>query len=666
MRKRILPILTFCFCFYVFDGRSQNIDSLWVVYKNDKNPDSVRFEAFNDIAWAFLYTNPDSTYLLGQEELERARAKKLKNWESKALNTIGASFQIKGDYLNAIDYYQQSLKIREELGDKAGVSASLANIGSIYISISEFKKALGYQLRSLKIFEEMGNKQGMASALNNIGIIYNNLSDYQKALEYNHRSLKIYKELGDKQGLAATNGNIGNIYSNLSDWDKATDYFLISLNIAQEIGDKQAISTNMSSIGKCCMKQKRYGLALSYLEKAKKFALEIEDMNSEKEAISVLYETYKEMKQPDKALENYERFIVLRDSIFKEDNQREITRKELQYEYDKRMASDSVKHAEDRKVKDALIFAKNAQIEQDKTQKRALYGGVLLLLISGGIMYNRFRIIRKQKQIIEIKNKETEEQKLIIEQKQTEILSSISYAKRLQEAILPPQSLIQQELPDSFVFYQPKDIVAGDFYWLERIGENVLFAAADCTGHGVPGAMVSMVCSNALNRTVKEFNIDQPGLILDNVLELVTETFERSETEVKDGMDISLCSLNKTTRELKWAGANNPLWIIRNAELIELKPNKQSIGKIDEPIKYATERFQLQKNDCIYVFTDGYADQFGGEKGKKFKYAQLQELLLKNAAKPMSEQMNQLQNALTTWRGSLEQVDDILIMGIRI
>jgi serine phosphatase RsbU (regulator of sigma subunit) len=653
-----------------FSLHGQNVDSLWSVYRNTKNPDSVRFEAFNDIAWALLYTNPDSTYLLGQEELERAREKKYKKWEAKALNTIGASFQIKGDYLKAIDFYQQSLKIREQLGDKQGVSASLSNIGSIYLNIGEMKKALDYLHRSLPLFIAIKNKQGEASALNNIGIIYNIQKDFPKALVYNQRSLHTYEEIGDKQGIAAANANLGNMCSDMGDYEKALEYQLKSLKLSQEIGDKQGTSTTMSNIGKSYMKQKKYALALEYLEKGKKIAVETEDQSSEKEAMFVMYETYKALKQSDKALKCYERYIVIRDTLFRQETQREITRKELQYEYDKRMAADSTKHAEDRKVKDALIFAKNAQIDQDKTQKRALYGGVLLLLISGGVMYNRFRITSRQKQIIENKNKETEEQKLIIEQKQTEILSSISYAKRLQEAILPPHSLMEKHLPGSFIFYKPKDIVAGDFYWMEIVKENneelILFAAADCTGHGVPGAMVSMVCSNALNRSVKEFGITDPGKILDNVRELVTETFERSEEEVKDGMDISLCSLNKKTMQLKWSGANNPLWIIRNTSIIDVKPTKQSIGKIDLPLSYSTETIQLQPGDMIYLFTDGYADQFGGARGKKFMYSKLQELFLKISGLEVEEQAPLLEKHLNDWKGRLEQVDDILIIGLKM
>ena len=426
---------------------------------------------------------------------------------------------------------------------------------------------------------------------------------------------------------------------------------------------------------------------MDFLNKAKKNSLEFEDIYSEKEITYVLYETYKAMDNKDKALKNYERYIVLKDSISKEDYQREINNKVLQYEYEKKAAGDSVKNDEEQKVKDALIVAKNAQIEQDTTQRWALYGGLFLLFVFGGVMYNRFRITVKQKEIIEIINRETIEQKGIIEEKQKEILSSISYAKRLQEAILPPQSLIKQFLPESFFFYKPKDIVAGDFYWLETTGfepkarnletndnvkldqsskELILFAAADCTGHGVPGAMVSVVCSNALNRAVKEFGITESGKILDKVRELVIETFEKSESEVKDGMDISLCCLNKKTNELQWSGANNPLWIIRNNEFMEFKPTKQSIGKVDNPISFTSHTIQLKTNDIIYLFTDGFADQFGGDKGKKYKLSNLKELFRSQKNLPMNEQFISIEKELKKWQGEKEQVDDILIIGIRV
>ena len=253
-----------------------------------------------------------------------------------------------------------------------------------------------------------------------------------------------------------------------------------------------------------------------------------------------------------------------------------------------------------------------------------------------------------------------------IEEKNKEVLDSITYAKRLQDAILPPLGLLKQYLPESFLLYKPKDIVAGDFYWMESVGDNILIAAADCTGHGVPGAMVSVVCSNALNRTVKEFKITEPGKILDKVRELVLETFEKSEDNVQDGMDISLCSINTKTNEAQWSGAFNSLWYIHNGEVNEVPADKQPIGKTDNPIPFNTHTLNLQKGDILYLFTDGYPDQFGGPKGKKFKYKQFQERILAMSRQPLAEQKRILELAFEEWKGNLEQVDDILVIGIRV
>jgi serine phosphatase RsbU (regulator of sigma subunit) len=245
---------------------------------------------------------------------------------------------------------------------------------------------------------------------------------------------------------------------------------------------------------------------------------------------------------------------------------------------------------------------------------------------------------------------------------------------------------VKQHLPGSFVLYKPKDIVAGDFYWMEVVGsslnvkgsepttnkpELILIAAADCTGHGVPGAMVSVVCSNALHRTVKEFGITDPGKILDKTRELVIETFERSGAEVKDGMDISMVSIqgsgqNSKEVSVKWSGANNPLWYIENGELKEITANKQPIGKFDGAKNFVTHEFQLLKGSTLFLFTDGYADQFGGPKGKKFKYKQLHELILSVVDKPEEEQKNILDQRFEEWRGVNEQVDDVCVIGIKL
>jgi len=307
----------------------------------------------------------------------------------------------------------------------------------------------------------------------------------------------------------------------------------------------------------------------------------------------------------------------------------------------------------------------------------------LSVLLLGLIAWN----FKFKKEVI--KRKQAEDKITLQHQ---EILDSINYAKRIQKAILPSDRVVNSLLPDSFILYKPKDIVAGDFYWLEPYTEvsgtkGILFAAADCTGHGVPGAMVSVVCNNALNRSVREFGLNDPGKILDKTREIVIAEFEKSDEDVKDGMDISLISFayradneseektNPCSHTVTWSGANNPLWIVRNdAHLIEeIKADKQPIGKYTNAKPFTTHTLELKKGDTIYIFTDGFQDQFGGESlaksktgGKKFKAARLKELLLANSKKPMKEQALLLDQEFELWKGNLEQLDDVCVIGVRV
>jgi len=251
-----------------------------------------------------------------------------------------------------------------------------------------------------------------------------------------------------------------------------------------------------------------------------------------------------------------------------------------------------------------------------------------------------------------------------LEEQHKEITDSINYAKRIQSAILPPNKIVKEYLQDSFILYKPKDVVAGDFYWMEHSDGKVFFAAADCTGHGVPGAMVSVVCNNALNRSVREYGMNTPGDILDKTKELVIKEFEKSEDEVKDGMDIALCCLEGN--KLTYSGAHNPLWIIRDQEIIEIKADKQPIGKFEFEKPFTTHEMDLIKGDSLYIFSDGYPDQFGGEKGKKFKTGNLKKLLLDIQNHPMEKQRELLNDEFERWRGSIEQIDDVCIIGVRI
>jgi serine phosphatase RsbU (regulator of sigma subunit) len=252
----------------------------------------------------------------------------------------------------------------------------------------------------------------------------------------------------------------------------------------------------------------------------------------------------------------------------------------------------------------------------------------------------------------------------ILEEKNTEILDSINYAKRIQSAILPSDEFVSQHFPNSFILYKPKDIVAGDFYWMEVTDEAVFIAAADCTGHGVPGAMVSVVCNNALNRSVREFGLRAPGEILDKTREIVIAEFAEGGEDVKDGMDIALLAFSND--KLKYAGAHNPLWVIRKGEIIETKADKQPIGKFEPILPYTTHEFDLKKEDSIYIFSDGFVDQFGGDKGKKLKSQKFRDRLIEIQDRSLADQKADLDRAFEAWKGDLEQVDDVCIIGLRV
>lgn len=363
---------------------------------------------------------------------------------------------------------------------------------------------------------------------------------------------------------------------------------------------------------------------------------------------------YDKNNEPEKAMRHYDLALEEKDSIHED----YIKKLNL---FLKESADADLAKQEELDQKQQLINEK--EIANQATQKRTILWSVgvigLLILIFGRMLLRRYRIIKSQKEEIII-------QKLSVEEKNREILDSINYAKRIQSAILPSDSKIKTHLQKSFIIYLPKDIVAGDFYWMEAVDDITLFAVADCTGHGVPGAMVSVVCHNALNRAVKEFGLRDPGVILDKTKEIVVSEFEKSQENVQDGMDIALCALKGNT--LQYAGAHNPLWVIKNGEkeILEIKANKQPIGKYLHSESFKTHTVNLNEGDTIYLFSDGYPDQFGGKDGKKFKTKNLKKLLVSLTDKAIPQQKESLITFFDQWKESLEQVDDVCFMGVKV
>lgn len=589
-----------------------------------------------------------------------------------AFNNLGVLYYRQGNLKLAIDYYLKGLKKLEEVDNKDGVAGALNNIGNIYKEIGDLDEARSYYQKSLAISEKIGNKNWAGVSYNSLGEIYLKEGDYETTLEYCKKSIELNEAIGNLQGKASAIANIGSVYLQQGNVEKAIEQFKLSIEMMRSAGDQRGEALSLDNLGKAYFQKGNFSEAIKYSLQSLKLSQSIGKLMESSLAAKSLYDAYKKTNNYKSALEMYELYISLRDSVRNEENTRTIIQKQFQYDYDKKTLSDSIKNLEADKVRRAESAKEKAESANQRQQKMYLFIGLGIAILFGIFIYNRFEVTKKQKIIIEEQKSKVSLAYDELEEKNKEILDSITYAKRIQGAILPSKKIVKEHLQESFILYKPKDIVAGDFYWMESFDKSsdanniILFAACDCTGHGVPGAMVSVVCHNALNRSVREYGLRIPGEILDKTRSIVIQEFEKSDEEVKDGMDISLCALNLKESILYWAGANNPLWIIRNSELIEYKPDKQPIGKYADAKPFATQKIQLQKNDCLYIFTDGYADQFGGEQGKKYKAAKMKSLLLSIHTQPMEAQSVIINANFEQWKGNLEQVDDICMIGVKI
>ncbi|HHZ64090.1 MAG TPA: tetratricopeptide repeat protein, partial [Flavobacteriales bacterium] len=580
-----------------------NLDSLWGVWNDKNQPETMRLKAMKKIAWnGYLYSQPDSAFYFAQMLFDLAETTGNKKWMASALNTQGVSFAIRGDYAKAIDYFTRILKIKEELGNKKDIATLLGNIGIIYKDQGDYVKAIDYHTRSLQISEEQGDKKGIASSLNNIGVIYTNQADhvkaidhytrslkireelgdktgiatslnnigniyyeqgdYAKALDYNTRSLKIREELGNKRGIAGSLNNIGLIYSNQGDYAKAIEYYTRSLKIEEELGNKNGIARSLNNIGNIYKNQGDYAKAVEKSTKALSIAQEIGNVEQIRNASESLWKTYKKLGKHSQALEMHELYIEMRDSILSIENKEAIIKQEFKHQYEKEQALADAKHQEQMAL----------SAEREKRQKLIAWsagGGLVMVMLFAFFIFNRLRVTRRQKKVIE-------EQKELVEEQKKDITDSIHYAENIQKALLPDAQELSL-IPDGFVLFQPKDIVSGDFYWMQHHNDRVYLAACDCTGHGVPGAFMSMIGSSLLDEAVVEKGITQPNEIFFEVRKGFINALKQTGDTQKDGMDAVLIAWDKQSN-LQLAAAYSPVLIIKAGEMKELKPDRQPVG----------------------------------------------------------------------------------------
>lgn len=564
--------------------------------------------------------------------------------------------RFKNDFKGAFEVNKQLIDIAEKLNSNDKLANVYKKMGYLFRKLNDIEKSITYFNKALKVYQQSENLEGVESCYLNLGDCNSSKGYYDLAIEYFERGLDINKQTNDYNKKSAFLSGIAGIYYDLSNYEKALYYYQEALAVKKQYEPQSFDADLNNNIGTVLMEMGRFKDAKPYLiqvyfdarnKKEKSQLALISSFN-----LSQLYEDLGDYKT---AMEYMNSYVNMSDSLSTVENAKNLSEIEAKYQNEK---------------KEEQNILLNERLKNKSLQIYFAMAAIALLLVLAYFIYRGSVQKQKANQELAIKNKIIEEKSQLVEEQHKDITDSIKYAQRIQQAVLPPYEMWRTILPDSFVFYQPKDILSGDFYWIAETEQHIFVAAADCTGHGVPGALMSIVNYNLLNKAVLEKGITDAGAILDNVNHWLTESLHQTfqESTVRDGMDVSLCVIDKTTKQLNYAGAFNSIYIVSQQGVSELLPDKQPVGTfIEDNIKSFKNNYRtLQDGDVVYMFTDGYADQFGGPNGKKFKYKNMQAMLQEIHQKDMSDQKDIIKKTINDWKGNLEQIDDMLLLGFRI
>jgi serine phosphatase RsbU (regulator of sigma subunit)/Tfp pilus assembly protein PilF len=686
------------------DALTQNeqVDSLRGILESPQE-DTSRVNTLNAMADLLYRSNPDYAIEYGSKAKNLAEEISYSSGLAMAYKNIGLGYYIQGHYTGAIENWEPALEIFEELGDEKMLANLLSNIGAAYVSMGQNVEAIEYSLRALKIAEKLDDQKRIGTLLNTIGLVYaEQPATYDTAINYFYRAGEIAESIGyvDLQGLCFV--NLGEVYFEKENFDSALYYFEKSLTI---VSDKIYIATALNFLGNIYAEKEDYQGAINYYSDALEMA-SVENFQLQMiGSLLGLASTYESQKNYSLAIDHYieAENIAEQEGLQSElssiyeglaTNYAELFDFTKAYKYlslqntidntvykleSENQARDLISNYKLEKKQDEIaILEQKSEIEQllSRRQRAMLIVtavfGVFVLAMAGGL-FQRMRYIRKTRDKMNAQNQM--------------ITDSISYAQRIQTAILPSQGLLDEVMPEHFVILKPKDIVSGDFYWVKEIQDHLVIVGADCTGHGVPGAFMSMLGITLLNGLIDDSCFSAPSDILEQLRVKVKEMLvqDGDSDEQKDGMDMALAIFNKTTRELHFAGANNPLYVIRNKaipagkdlepyastengafQLYELKGDKQPIGVHWEETKFTNRSITLSESDSFYLFSDGFVDQFGGEHRKKYKSSNFKKLLLSMQSEPMDSQKQLIDRTFEIWRGEYEQIDDVSVIGVRV
>jgi serine phosphatase RsbU (regulator of sigma subunit) len=678
------------------------------LYANSKT-DSLKIVSKIDSARSLFTIDVKKALKISREAYSQSIRLKNAYLESYCLNTIGSSFYYEGNIDSSIIYHSKALTLQLANNLKIGIGRSFTNLGLCYIEKSKPEEAISNFIKAEPYFKAENFKVGLSKLYNSLGVLFYELNQISKSETYYLKALEIALQSEDNTTLYNVYSNLANIYSELNNTEKSIKYYSKALSIAETQDENSDVVFILNNLCGDYLKLKLQDSAIKYSSMAmsliKTHSLDYHFKKNSygnyaeilrlkvdfKNAIVYIDSAILFAKMDEDPIKIYQLQIIKEDLLFSSGNYN-LSR---QLAIKNRFLYDSINETKLKSKTNELetkyetekkeLQIKNQSLEiysQEKENKQKsliILLGSLALIASGFfgfVAFINFRktkkanvIIENQKQEVEYKNTEITHQKELLEEKQKEIIDSINYAQRIQQAVLTGEDVWNKISKENFIVFKPRDIVSGDFYWAHLLPNGrAIFALADCTGHGVPGGFMSMLGNAFLNELVVENKLFKADELLNRLREkVIAALLQKGESNQKDGMDMALCVWNKMDNTLEFAGANNSLYLVREMQLLEYKGDKMPIGTyLEENKKFTAQKIQLQTNDFIYLSTDGFADQFGGPKGKKLKYRKLEQLLVEQSINRAQLQKQALENAFNEWKNDYEQTDDVSVIGVKV
>ena len=683
---KLFTLVVLCLKLIAFQASStDSISSPFVISESD----SILLDSLNDLSYDLTFYDLDSALLIIEEYI--SISKKNNNYKiADGITNKGYIHLQLGNHKTALNCFFSVLKLGENNSDSTQISESYNDIAMVYMESQQYEKALNYYEKSLKISRSQNDFKNISFTLNNYGLVFLYLSDYDKAIEVFYEALELKKNSLETEtdsderyylqiDIAMLESNLGLVFKEKKQYKKAISITEEAAEIFKKLEMNFYLIQNYYNLSELNLLQNNLFVAKKYGDLSLELIEDDQLLDLKSNSLEVLAKVYEKLNQNEKALDFLENSQLLNDSVNREENKTAVAEAEIKYEYDKKLVRDSLVNLQKQRVFDASLAVKNAEL---KSQSKITNGIVLILfliVVFSILIWIRYQKNQQEKEVIQDQKKvmddaylELESNKKQIEQKNKEIIDSIYYARYIQRALYPDEDLIKDFFKDYVIFNFPKDIVGGDFHWFKSFGDKAIAVAADCTGHGVPGGFITVLGNLFIESSTGDKPLSPNQILSDINNELVTVLKQDEKDAIQDGMDLAICLIDKKERKLVFSGSRNGIYIInKKGELKEIKGDYTPVGGFyskKEKFKrrdYELHEVKLKKDEWVFMYSDGYYDQFGGPKNKSMGSTRFKEML-SNAVKENKLKTSHFKEGFFNWMGDNEQIDDVLVMGFNL